>query len=124
MVEDGDLGLKIPANIPLSIVDKLLTVYVEVDLGSIPATLPPVTKFAVVYCCIYLLLIFMFIKLFVSMKEVIVRVIMEDVDLSLNIQSNLPFTKIKKLCMVMVEVDIGFIPSPLPPIIQAVLLDQ
>ena len=59
----------------------------------------------------------MFVKVFMSMKEVVVVVMMEDVYLGLKISATIPFTIVDKLLMVMGEVDIGIIPSPIPPII-------
>ena len=59
----------------------------------------------------------MFVKVFMSMKEVVVVVMMEDVYLGLKRSATIPFTIVDKLLMVMGEVDIGIIPSPIPPII-------
>ena len=85
-----DLGLKIPAYIPLSIAEKLLTVIVEVDLGIILDTLPPITQATMVDCCVYLLLLVLFMGVFMTVEEVTVVVMMEDVDLGLKIPSTLP----------------------------------
>ena len=59
-----------------------------------------------------------------AMKEVIVVVMMEEVDLVLNIPATLPFKNVEKVLIVMGEVDIGPRPSNLPPIIQVVLVDH
>ena len=45
-----ELGLNIPATLPLSIVEQELMLTGEVDIGLIPATLPPITQFALVDC--------------------------------------------------------------------------
>ena len=54
MIEDMDLGLKRPETIILKIVDKVLIVMVEVDIGLRPATLPHITQVNVLYCCFYM----------------------------------------------------------------------
>ena len=89
-MREVDLGLKIPAYLPLSIAEKLLTVIVEVDLGIILDTLPPITQATMVDCCVYLLLLVLFMGVFMTVKEVTVVVMMEDVDFGLKIPSTLP----------------------------------
>ena len=95
---------------------------VEVGIGLITATLIPITQVAMVDCCFYLLILVVFMKLFMPMKEAIVVVMMEDVDLGLKIPATLPFTIVEKVLMVMGEADIGLRPSPLPAIIQVGLV--
>ena len=51
------------------------------------------------------------------MKEVIVVVMTEDVYLGIKIPAIIPFTVLEEVLMVMLEVGIGLIPTPLPPII-------
>ena len=43
-------GLKIPDTLPFSIVDKVLIVIGELDIGLRPATLPPITQATMVDC--------------------------------------------------------------------------
>ena len=45
-----ELGIKRPANFPLAIADKELMLTGEVDIGLVPATLPPMTHVDVVDC--------------------------------------------------------------------------
>ena len=45
-----ELGLNIPATLPLVIMEQELMLTGEVDIGLIPATLPPITQFALVDC--------------------------------------------------------------------------
>ena len=49
---------------------------------------------------------------------------MEDMEVGLNISATFPFTMTDKVLMVMGELDIGLRPSPLPPTIQARLVDR
>ena len=55
-------------------------------------------------------------------KEVILVLITEVVNLGLKIIATLPFTIVDKLLMVMGDVDIGLRPSPISPIIQVGLV--
>ena len=64
----------------------------------------------------------MFVKVFMNMKYVIVVVMKEDVDVCLKRPVTLNFTITDKVLMVMREVDIGLIPSSLPPIIYIILV--
>ena len=79
MLMVGDLGLSIniPDTIYFSIMDKLFMLIGEVDIDIIPATLPPITQLTMVDCCVYMLLIFGFTKLFMEIKDVILVVMME-----------------------------------------------
>ena len=92
MMADVDLFLKLPTTICLAIMGKNLMVIGEVDICPRPATLHHLTQVTMVDCCVYLLLLFVFIEIFMTMKEVIVLVMMEDVYLGLNITSTPPFT--------------------------------
>ena len=78
MMSDIDLGLKRTATIPLVIMEKLLMVIGYVDIFPKPYNLPPITQFTMVYCCISLLLLVVFMKFFMKSKEVIVLANMED----------------------------------------------
>ena len=64
-------------------------VVVELDIGTIPATFPPITH--------------------VFMRE--------EFNWGLNISANIPFWIMKQVLMAMVELYVGIIPSTLPPII-------
>ena len=92
MIEDVDLDLKRPSTIYFTIMDKVLLVIVEVIIGLRPTTLTTITQVSMGDFCVYLLLIGVFVKVFVAMKEVIVVVMMEYVDLGLKIPATLPFT--------------------------------
>ena len=56
----------------------------EVDIGTIPSTLIPTTQATMVDCCVYLLIIFMSVIVFMTIVEVVVGVIMEYVEVGLN----------------------------------------
>ena len=71
--------LKIPSNSPLTILDKLLMVMGEVEIGPIPATLSPITQVTMVDCYIYVVIISMWMILFMKIKAVIVGVMVKDV---------------------------------------------
>ena len=79
----------------------------EVDIGIIPATITPRTPMTMVYFCVYLMLIFVLMKMFISMKQFIVVVITEDVDLGIKIPATLPLTTADKGLMMMGEADKG-----------------
>ena len=49
VIEEVDLGLKIPATLILRIMDQVNVVMVELHIGLIPSTLHPITHAAVVY---------------------------------------------------------------------------
>ena len=68
MMEVVDFGINRPATLPLSIVYQLLMVVVEVDIGLRLATIIPITVLFVVYCWVFLLLIFLFMKVFMVMR--------------------------------------------------------
>ena len=119
---DVDLGIKILATIILAIWEKLLMVMGEVDIGTRPDTLPPITQMIMVYCCIYLLIIVVTMIVFINIQCVIVGVIMEEVGVGLKRSSTSPFTMMDIALMVTGEVDIVLIPDSLPPIIQLGLL--
>ena len=117
-MEDLYLCLKIPATLIFTIMEKLLMVKGEGDIGPTPATLIPIIRVRNVYCWVYLLLLVLFTKVFMGMKEVIVVVMMEAVDLDLKIPATLTFTIVEKMFIVMGEVNIGIRPANIPPMIQ------
>ena len=123
MLSDVDIGLNIPATFTIEKLDKLLMEIGDVDIGPIPANLPPITQVTMLDCCIYMMSIVILMIVIMKMKELILGVMVQDVEFGLNRSATLPFTTMEKLLMVMVEVDIGLRSSPLPPIIQVILLD-
>ena len=52
---------------------------VEVDIYPIPSTLLPIYQVNMVYSCFYLVLLDVFMKVFMKIKQVIVGVMVEDV---------------------------------------------
>ena len=101
---------------------KVLMVMVEVDKVIRPANIPPITQVTILYCCVYLFLIYMFTKVCMVIKEVILVLIVEDVYLCLNTTYIIPFKITEKLLVVMGEVDIGIITDPISTIIQVILV--
>ena len=89
---DMNLGIKMPDTLPLEILDNKLTVIGEVNIGTVPATITPITQLTMVDSCVYLLLLVMLMIVYMRMKGVIVGVMMEDADVGLNISAILPFT--------------------------------
>ena len=73
VVVDMDIGIKIHANFPPEIQEKLLVVMVEADIGPRTATISPITQVTMVDCCVYL-----------RIKEEIIGVMVQDVDAGLN----------------------------------------
>ena len=61
-----DLGLKIPATIPLKIWKKLLMVIGEVGISPRQATLPPITHVTILNFCVYLLILVMLVIFFMT----------------------------------------------------------
>ena len=57
MMADVDLGLHRPSTLTLGIRKKLLVVIGEAGIGSIPATIPPITEVTMLDCCVYLLIL-------------------------------------------------------------------
>ena len=64
--DDGevDRGLKRPYNIPKSIVEQVLMVMVEVDIGIRTATIPPITHMGGVYCWVSHFILVLLEKMF------------------------------------------------------------
>ena len=90
----------------------------------IPATIPPIIQVTMIYWYVHLVLLVMLMIVFMKIKEVIVGVMVQDVEVGIRILANIPFTMMDKVFMVMVEVGIGIIPAPIPPIIQGILVDH
>ena len=85
-------------------------------------TYPPITPVSMVDCYVYLILLAMLIIVFMKTKEKIVGVMVQDVEVGTNRSATLIFTIMEKMLMVMEEVDLSFIPAPLPPIIRVFLV--
>ena len=84
IMTDVNLGLKIRATFALEIREKMLVVMIEVDIGPRPATLPPITQVTMSYCCVYLVLLAMWMIIFMKTREVLVGVTVQDVAVGLN----------------------------------------
>ena len=122
MMEDLYLGINIPATLIFKTYNKVLMEMVGVEICLRPVTLTPINQVTVIYCWVYLLLLALLIKVFMLMNEVIVVVMMEVVDLFLKRSANLLLNFLDKVLMVMVDVDIGIIPSPIHIMIQVELV--
>ena len=118
IMTDVNLGLKIRATFALEIREKMLVVMIEVDIGPRPATLPPITQVNMLNYCIYLFILAIWIILFTNMKNVILGVMVQDVEVGHNRSATIHFTMMEKLFFVMGEVDLGMRPDTLPPIMQ------
>ena len=57
MIQEVDLDLKRPATLPFTIVQKVLMVMVEVDIGLKPSTLSPTIQVGLVYFCVYMFMV-------------------------------------------------------------------
>ena len=55
----------------------------EVDIGTIPSTLPTITQLNMLYCFIYLVLLVMLMIFFMKIKEVIVGVMVQGVQVGI-----------------------------------------
>ena len=55
----------------------------EVGISIRPSTITPITQVTMVDCCIELLPLFIFMEVFMTTKELIVVVMVEDMDLGL-----------------------------------------
>ena len=98
-------------------------VIVEIGIGPIIATIPPIHQVNIVDCCVYLVLLVMFTNIFMIIKPVILGLTVEVMEFGHKRVANLTFTITDKVLMMVVEVDLGLRPSPIPPIIQVSLVD-
>ena len=117
MMADVGFCFNRTATLSIIILEKMLMVNEEVDIGTRPDTLPTTTQVTMLDCYVYLLLLVVFTKVFMTMKDVIPGLMMEDVALFHKRPVTLTFTITEKVLTVMGEVDIGLRLSPLPPII-------
>ena len=122
MMADVDLGLKRTATISIEILWKVFMVTEDVDIVLRPTTLPTISQVIMLDSCVYLLLLIVFVELFMSMKEVKVVVMMQDMELGLKITATITFTITEKVLTMMGEVNIGIKSAPIPPIIQVSLI--
>ena len=67
-IAEGDICLKITAIITLKIVDQELMLTGEVNIGLIPATLPPITQVAMVDCWVYRFLLVLLMKILMKIR--------------------------------------------------------
>ena len=74
-MEEVNLYLKIPGNINISIVEEALTVTGEAGIGLRPDTIPPITQLGMLECWVALLILVLFTKVFMVMKEVEIGII-------------------------------------------------
>ena len=114
---DIDIGIKMPDTSPLGILEKMLMALEEVDICSRPVTLPPISQVTMLYFCLYMLLLVVSMIVFMEMKEVILGLVMEDVEVGPKRSANFPFKSTEKVLMVNREVDISVRAAPSPPII-------
>ena len=96
---------------------------VEIGIGPITSPIPPIHQVTIVYCCVYLVLLVVFTDVFMTIKTVILRVMVEVIEFCHKRVANLTFTIIDKVFMMEVEVVLGLRPAPIPPIIQVSLVD-
>ena len=85
MVKDADFGIKRTATLPLAIMDKLLVVFGEDDTVPIPANLTPITQVNMVDCFLYLVLLAIWMILFMKMKQLVVGVMVENLEVGIKI---------------------------------------
>ena len=88
------------------------------------STLSPATHVTMVDCCIYLVLLAMLMIVFLKMKEFIVGVMVQDLEVCLKRSANINFTTPKEVLMIIVEVDTVLRTSPLPPIIHVIFVNH
>ena len=68
LVLEVQLGIKRPAIIPITILEQELVLTIEVDIGIIPATLPPIDQVAVANVLVDKFLLVLLAKLFIVMR--------------------------------------------------------
>ena len=76
-----DIGIKRPDTLTIAIVEKTMMVIGEVYIVPRPDTFTPITQVNMVDCCIYLLLLVMFMKGFITKKDMILGVTTEYLEL-------------------------------------------
>ena len=98
-------------------------VIVEIGIGPITATIPPIHQVNIVDCCVYLVLLAVFKNVFMIIKPLILGVMVEFMEFSHKRVANLTFTITDKVLTMVVELNLGLRPAPIPPIIQVSLVD-
>ena len=68
VMADLDLVLKRSATIPLKILDKLLMVIGDVDIGPRPVTISPITHVTMLYCFVDMFILVVSMIFFMTMK--------------------------------------------------------
>ena len=91
----------------------------DVELGIRLSTIPHITHMTIVDCWVYILLIFLFKKVFTVTKYVIVAVMTEEMDLGLKRPATITFTIMEKVLMVIGDMDIGIRPPTIPTMTHA-----
>ena len=79
--------------------EKVLIVMVEVKIGIRISTIPPITHMTMLDYLVYLLLLVLFTKVFMVMKDVIIVMMTEGMDFGLKITGNINFTTAEKVLM-------------------------
>ena len=63
----------------------------ELDIGLIPDTIPPITQVNMTGCCVYLLIIFVSMIVFMGIYQVRLGGVTEDMEVGLKRPATLPF---------------------------------
>ena len=99
-MEDVGIGLNRPTTFPLETLEKMLVGIGDVDIGTRPATLTTITQVTMLYCCVYLVLLVMLMILLMKMKELIVVLMSQDVEVGLNRSYTITSTMMEEVLMV------------------------
>ena len=70
------------------------------DIVTRPATIPLINQVTIAYCCVYLVLLVMWMVVLITMKELILGVMVQDVGVSLERPDTLILTMTDKVLMV------------------------
>ena len=68
MMVEVDIYLKRPTTLPLAIMEQELMLVVEMDIGHIPATIPPITQVSVVYFWVSHFILVLLTKMVMNMR--------------------------------------------------------
>ena len=74
------LGFKRPATLTFKIVDKVLMMMGDIDIGLRPATFPTITQLEMLACWVSIFILGLFTKLLIVVKEIITVMMMEEVN--------------------------------------------
>ena len=108
----------------------MLKLEVDIYIGLIPATIPPITNVHVVDCWHHHnILFFLMVELDIGQitatltpKDRLVGLMVQDVEVGMKRSVTLICSMLEKVLIVMLEVDIGLRPALLPPVIQVILV--